>query len=614
MSAPSAAYDERLARHAAERAAAAARSRALGSARLLVFAGLVAAGVWAEQRPGPLPFAALAVAAAAFLVLVAAHARVRRRARWAADLVRVQEDGLARLARAWQRLPPRPAPTGVDDHHLATDLDLFGRPALAQLLGPTGTPAGGRALAGWLLACARPGEVAARQEAVRVLAGTAAWRDAMAVHAHRAATVTSADAEAFLDWAEAEPWLTERRWLLWTARLLPLLTLVLAGLELAGLLEPSLWILSLAGAGVLALGPTGRRVDATFDRAFAREGIFHEIPELLTLAVGVPVGAARLEEIRARAAGGGGAPRALGRLRQLMYSADVRHGPGIFYLPLVLLTLWPFHVLARLERWQARCGPHARDWLDALGELEALAALAALAHDNPGWAYPEVVADAASLTAEALGHPMLPPAARVDNDVEVGPPGTFLLVTGSNMSGKSTLLRALGANVVLAGAGAPVCAARLRMPAVELRTSVHVEDSLTEGISFFMAQLRRVREIVAAADAAAEGGPRVCYLLDEILAGTNSAERRVAATRVIGHLVERSAIGAVSTHDLELAGEGALGGAARPVHFSETVHTAADTRAMSFDYRLRPGVATSTNALKLMALVGLGPSAVDADQ
>jgi DNA mismatch repair ATPase MutS len=202
---------------------------------------------------------------------------------------------------------------------------------------------------------------------------------------------------------------------------------------------------------------------------------------------------------------------------------------------------------------------------------------------------------------------MLPPATRVDNDVAVGPPGTVLLVTGSNMSGKSTLLRAIGLNTVLALAGGPVCARALRMPVVDLRTSIHIEDSLVRGVSFFMAQLQRMKEIVSAADASSSSnGIRVLYLLDEILQGTNTAERRIAATRVIRHLIDRGAIGAVTTHDLEIATDPALIAAADPVHFTETVEGAGGGATMSFDYLLRPGVATSTNALKLMEIVGLG--------
>jgi len=182
----------------------------------------------------------------------------------------------------------------------------------------------------------------------------------------------------------------------------------------------------------------------------------------------------------------------------------------------------------------------------------------------------------------------------------------MLPVTGSNTSGKRTLLRAIGLNVVLAQAGAPVCADRLTMPLVELRTSIRLADSLERGVSLFMAELERLKEIVDAARADGRRHP-LLYLLDEILHGTNTAERLIAARAVLGHLVRAGAIGAVTTHDLNLAADGALAAASRAVHFSEHVTQGNGDRAaaMTFDYRLRPGLATSTNALKLLALVGL---------
>jgi DNA mismatch repair ATPase MutS len=193
----------------------------------------------------------------------------------------------------------------------------------------------------------------------------------------------------------------------------------------------------------------------------------------------------------------------------------------------------------------------------------------------------------------------------VDNDVRVGPEGTFLLVTGSNMSGKSTLLRAIGVNIVLAGAGGPVCARWLRLPPVELWTSMRVQDSLEEGVSYFMAELKRLKQVVDAGRRLAGGEMRLFYLLDEILHGTNTAERQLAARRVVMYLVEQGALGAVSTHDLTFADSPAVAAAARMFHFSETFSNGPGGPQMSFTYKLTPGIATSTNALKLMQIVGL---------
>jgi DNA mismatch repair ATPase MutS len=275
--------------------------------------------------------------------------------------------------------------------------------------------------------------------------------------------------------------------------------------------------------------------------------------------------------------------------------------------PLIeLTTLWNVHVLHLLEGWQTRSGSRARGWLAALGEAEALAALATLAHDHPDWVFPEIDPAAPSLSARGLGHPLLPDEVRVDNDVELGPAGSFLLVTGSNMSGKSTLLRSIGVNVVLASAGGPVCAAAFRAPPLSLWTSMRVQDSLEHGVSYFMAELQRLKAVVDGVRATATAGERVpLYLLDEILQGTNTAERQIAARRIIAELVRLGALGAVSTHDLTLAAAPELAAVSRPVHFTESFAETEAGPVMTFDYRMRPGLATSSNALRVMQIVGL---------
>jgi DNA mismatch repair ATPase MutS len=204
-----------------------------------------------------------------------------------------------------------------------------------------------------------------------------------------------------------------------------------------------------------------------------------------------------------------------------------------------------------------------------------------------------------------LGHPVLAEDVRITNDVVVGPTGTFLLVTGSNMSGKSTLLRAIGVNVVLAQAGAPVCAARLRCPPVGLHTSMRIRDSLELGVSYFMAEVLRLRQIVDATRTPSDSPHMVLYLFDEILQGTNATERTIAAQRILEFLLSVDAIGALATHDLRLLDSPAVSRAARLIHFREEVVQGRDGPTLRFDYRLRPGPASTTNALRLMELAGL---------
>lgn len=265
-------------------------------------------------------------------------------------------------------------------------------------------------------------------------------------------------------------------------------------------------------------------------------------------------------------------------------------------------------MLAVLEQWQRKHGGQVRAWFDAIGELEAIASLASLVHDQPDWTFPSIDASNSSIVATSLGHPLLP--SPICNDVTVGPQGTFLLVTGSNMSGKSTLLRTIGVNTVLAQAGGPVHAEAMSLPPVELATSMRIQDSLEDGISFFMAELQRLKEVVDHAESLESDVRTQLFLLDEILQGTNSAERHIAVAKVASRLTASGAMGAISTHDLELANKPELTASCKTVHFKESF--SGDGR-MTFDYKMRAGVATTTNALKLLELVGIRDKVNTAD-
>jgi DNA mismatch repair ATPase MutS len=288
------------------------------------------------------------------------------------------------------------------------------------------------------------------------------------------------------------------------------------------------------------------------------------------------------------------------RLNRILGFGDIRRGAAIFHFFIQALTLWDFHVLDWLERWRVSTGLRVRGWLDALAQLDAHCLAASTRADNPVWALPQIVTGA-RVDAVALGHPLIPDDRRIANDVTVGPPGTLLLITGSNMSGKSTLLRAIGLNAILAQTGAAVCATRFHLPHVDVQTSIRVQDSLELGLSYFMAALARLKGVVDAAEHERPGRV-LLYLLDEILQGTNSAERGIAVRAVARHLLEAGAIGAMTTHDLNLAGEEPLKSAAQLVHFTEIVD---EQGTMRFDYRLRPGLATSRNALRLMQMIGI---------
>jgi hypothetical protein len=533
------------------------------------------------------------------------HTRLgRERARLAA-LRAIQEEALARLDRRWDDLPLPWTPDVPADHPYAGDLDIVGRASLFQLLDTTATRMGRETLARWLLAPAAAATAESRQGAVADLAPRLELRQEIDLRG-RASADEEADPEPFLAWAEGPDGLTDTAWLRWAAWLGPGALLTLGVADLAGFTAWPFWVIPLL-ANLLIGATVARRAYATIAEVATAQRAIAAYAGQLDLLAAADLTDPALRDLQASlGAGPRSAPVMLRRLGRL---AGMAIPPSsVLYVPLQALTLWDVHVLTALERWKRAGGGDARRWLTVLGDAEALSSLAGLRYDNPDWVFPDLRQDGAETTYHAtmLGHPLLRDDGRVRNDVTIGPPGTFLLVTGSNMSGKSTLLRAIGVNAVLAQAGGPVCAEALSLPPVELWTSARVEDSLERGVSFFLAELQRLKLIVDAATRARErGGPPVLYLLDEILQGTNTAERSVAARRVIAYLVEQGAIGAVSTHDLALADDPRLAMSAVPVHFTDTVGEGPDAPPMSFDYHLRPGVATTTNALRLMRLIGL---------
>jgi hypothetical protein len=615
---PEEAYQAGLARESALAGEAANRVDRLTAARVAVFLGFLGSLALADPLQGsgePLAMAASLLFLGVFVALVRRHRGLRREIRGHEVRARIHRIGLARLRRDWTALDELGLPFGPDempppDHPYAADLHLFGHASLFRLVGPLTTAPGRSTLARWLTAPATPAEVARRQGAVRALKDQVELRHRLAALGVEGEAERSRDVEALLEWAVSPSWLQEERAVRLAATVLPPLTLGLFGAYLAAGLPP-FWVLAFV-LQIVALRRVHGRIAEEVDRAAAALGSVRRYAGQLE-ALGDLSREPCLDEIRdaLTEVDGVSAHDALESLRRRLDFGESRRNMVYQALDLtLLLSVW---VHRSLERWKERYGRDVGAWVRALGRAEALAALATLAYDHPGWGFPRVGGEEGGdrLGARDLGHPLLAPDARVANDVVIGPPGSFLLVTGSNMSGKSTLLRAVGANTVLAQAGAPVCAAELSMPPLSVWTSMMVGDSLEDGVSRFMAELLRLKAVVDAAREPDSGRPRVLYLLDEILQGTNTAERRVAARTALRHLLDAGAIGAVTTHDLTLHQAPDLERRARAHHFRETVERVDGRPRLHFDFRIRSGLATTTNALELLEAVGLGLDGVE---
>lgn len=612
---------DRFGEEARNRTGEAARISRIRGFLFLLGVGLLTAG---EMTGGRVSFALLgggALALSAFGVAVVRHRRIRKEADELRARASLNSRALDRIARRWEALPEAGGPGPDPEHSYDADLGVSGERSFLALCTDVATRPGGETLRRWLLEPAPPDEIERRQEAVAELTPGIDFREELALRGAGDEEPSPGSLERTIAWAEEEPW-EPPPWLHGASWLLPPVSLGLLVAHLGGWLDAPWWALPLGVAWALLRSRGGELAAATAGIGTRAEAIgrYGHLLELIRRPVGE---ADLLREVREAvdpqdrgAPGEHDAPAELRSLRRAVAWAEVRQN-DLLHLPLQLFLLWDVHVVRILNRWRRRTGHRLRGWVEALGTIEALSALATLRADHPGWCFPDVDRGADRIEAEALGHPLLPEQECVPNDVTVGPAGTFLFVTGSNMAGKSTLLRAVGINAVLAQAGGPVCARTLRLPPVEVHTAMRVQESLSEGISYFMAELRRIRGIVDAARASGAGTgagtgvgvespARALYLLDEPLQGTNEAERRVAIRTILGHLLRTPALGAVATHDLRLHTTDLLDRAAQPVHLEGRVREGEEGPVLTFDYRVRPGLATSTNALALLRAVGLG--------
>jgi hypothetical protein len=582
-------------RHGAARDEAARRERQvalISNLRLLVFAGLVAVA-WQVFASRAWAAAWLAPPALAFAALVVAHDRAigaRDRAR---RIAAFYELGIARLDDRWPGRGDAGSDFADPDHPYAEDLDLFGRGSLFERLSTARSQGGRQRLAEWLLAPAPPEGVRARQAAVAELRPQLDLREHLAtlpgeVHA-------GLHPEALRGWGEAPALLTSRAARV-AAALLPLASVASLGAWWLAGAPPLGFAIALAvqGGFAWALRPRVQRVVGGVDLP-GRE--LELLAQLLARVEAEAFRAPLLRELRQALDTRGVAPsRRIRSLRSRIDLLDARRNQ--LFAPLAALLLWTTQLAFAIESWRAACGSALGRWIEVLGELEALVALAGYAYEEAEQPFPELLGEGARFEAEALAHPLLPRDRCVANDVALGDAPRVWVVSGSNMSGKSTLLRSVGANAVLAFAGAPVRARRLRISPLAIGASIRVGDSLLGGTSRFYAEIQRLRRIVELA----EGPGPALFLLDEILAGTNSHDRGIGAEAVVRGLLERGAIGLVTTHDLALAriADG-LAPRGANVHFEDHIQDG----VIAFDYRLRPGVVQRSNALALMRAVGL---------
>ncbi len=531
---------------------------------------------------------------AAFLALVIWHQRVIRERTLASRAVAFYDRGLARLRDEWIGKGNSGERFRNAEHVYAEDLDLFGKGSLFEFVATTRTAAAEDTLASWLLAPATRDEVLLRQAAVDELRPMLDLREDVALLA--------ADMQANINAQSLDRWGTSPIW-----RYPPVLRAIAPILSAIGVVTvvgfflqavPLWMVMATLGCDFAIIFALRRQVSQVLEGVEATGRNMQVFSALLGRLEEEQFSSPKLRDLRAALAITG--KPASARIRQLARLVDWLDSSDHALVRVIRpLVLWREQLAMSFENWRAESGPHVGRWVTSVAEFEALSSFGTLAFERPNWTIPQLLdTPQADYEASGLKHPLIAEALCVPNDLVLTRSRPMLVVSGSNMSGKSTLLRAVGLNGVLAWAGAPVAAAHLAISWLQIGASIRVNDSLQDHRSRFYAEIMRIRQIVDLT----RNHKAVLFLLDELLSGTNSHDRRIGASGIVGELLRSDAIGLITTHDLALAQlEDDVSTSVGNVHFEDQMNGT----EMAFDYKLKPGVVTRSNAIELMRAVGL---------
>lgn len=581
-------------------AAAQKQHNTLAIGRLVWFVGMLGTCwlLWTNGQPSWVVIVAI-VGLVVFARLMVWHRAVRRRRDLHLNLAAINADEAGRLNRQYAR-PETGLNYAPANHAYAQDLDLFGNHSLYRLLNRTHTHEGGARLAHYLLQPAQLEHIFLRQQAVEALKPHIDWRQELEATARLNERIGQS-AAGLREWAVGQTplpgWANVARFVL------PLITLGVVVLWLLGNVPGLAVLVALALHGAV-LGPLNDTAKQVSHQTADIAHVLMDFADLFRFVENVPGDAHLLRDLKQRLrVEQGYASTAIAQLARLVENFNFRQN-AYFYLFIGLPTLWDVHYLVALNRWRAQHGPQLAGWLATLAEVESLNSLAGFAYAHPDYAQPDLVDESHPvLEAVDMAHPLIVPQRAVANSLAVSGSGQTVLITGSNMSGKSTFLRTMALNVVLAQAGAVTAAKRFVCAPVQVYTSMRTQDSLEENTSSFYAELKRLRTLLelTGPDGDKASPLPVLYFLDEILKGTNSTDRHKGAEALIRQLHRTRALGFVSTHDLELGQMGEAVDYVHNYHFRSDIHEG----QVTFDYQLRPGICQSFNASQLMAAIGI---------
>ncbi len=480
------------------------------------------------------------------------------------------------------------------DHPNSYDLDLFGHASVFQFINRTTSVPGARLLAGWLSSPAEINEIKPRQDAVQELNPQIEWRQRFMTLGHFNRKTLNNPGE-LVAWTQSENLFRKKK-------RIKLITLGLSGLSLGVIIMvilawPAALLLVVALINAMVYFRQGKKINSIHQQVSKSAGLIQTYAEMISAIEQNEFKTDKLTSLQKIFRTDPTASDSIKELSKLVNRLDTRLNI-LVSIPLNLFFFWDIHYCLALEKWKVRHADEINRWLAAMAEFEVLNSLANMAFNNPEWVMPEIVPGFFTFRAENMGHMLIPRERRILNNLRIEKENSILIVTGSNMSGKSTFLRTCGVNAVVALAGGPVCATSFTISHVHIHSSMRISDSLEDNTSSFYAELKRLASIIRHAEA----DPRVFLLLDEILRGTNSNDRYTGSVALIRQLSDYGTVAIVATHDLKLAEmQKTIPGHIENYHFDVKV----EGEELYFDYKLTPGICTSLNASILMKKMGI---------
>lgn len=534
-----------------------------------------------------------------FTVLIFRHARLKKRLKQLDLLLDINQEGLRRMQDQWADFPVTGEEFIAEGMSQLTDLNIFGKNSLFQMIQLTSTRPGATKLAEWISRCDDYETIPNRQEAISELSMKTSMRQHLLMEGRW--LDRRLDPKAFLEWVKTPSFLIHRPALVFLQRALVFTTVSLMFLSGLGDIPP-FWTIGLFLQTILFVF-VGNRCREAYVQALDQDSNFLAYQKMFELVERQSFESDTLKIVQSRIFIRNRRVSTYMKRLEKINSALCLHF-SIIHPFINIVFLWDIHYLYQLEKWKKAVSASIDDWFDALGEMEALSSLAGFCFDNPDYVFPKVHRDHPPLSLEEMSHPLIPANERVYNNFEVPDGGSLSLITGSNMSGKSTFVRSIGVNLILAFSGSPVAARKFITAPCQIQTCIQVVESIRQHISHFYAEVKGIKKILDAVDhyESHEDAIPVLYLIDEIFSGTNTMERLMASRGILMKLSASHSYGLVTTHDLELAGLEKESDKIRNFHFMDSIGKNGE---MIFDYRIRPGPVTTTNALKILENEGI---------